>query len=112
MRETPIAHLRHRGHIDDRDLLAADRFRATVEMAFYLTGAGVIDPAKIRVDVSRGQSSVRDSAIDARGKLESIRAEVGRYDFTLLVQACSVGQTLAEIARRFRLPEEAEPGEF
>jgi hypothetical protein len=106
MRETPIAHLRHRGQIDDLGLLAADRFRETVERAFHLTGTGVIDPAKIRVDVSRGQYSVPDRAIDAMEKLKNIRADISGYDYALLVEACWVGTPLGEIMRKYTPPEE------
>jgi hypothetical protein len=105
LRETPIAHLRHRGHIDDRDVLAADKFRAMMEAA-RLSSAGVIDPAKIKVDVSGGQFAAPSGAIDAARQLARIQGRIGAPDFHLLVQACSVGETLGAIMRKFLPPEE------
>jgi hypothetical protein len=104
LRETPIAHMRHQNRIDDACMMAADRFRRTVE-ASRIGGPGAIDPEKTRVD-GNVVGEVRDSAIDAIKQVVKLQGKIGVYDFELLVQACAVGETLTNITRRF-YPEEA-----
>jgi hypothetical protein len=103
LRETPITQMRHQKLIGDADYLAADKFRETVEAA-RIGGPGVIDPKKIRVD-GNVASEVGDRAIDAAKQLAKLQGKLGVQDFWLLVQACSVGETLVNITRQF-YPEE------
>jgi hypothetical protein len=99
LRETPIAHMRHQKLIDDADYLAAEKFRATVEAA-RIGGSGVIDPERIRVD-GNVVAEVQDRVIDAVRELAKMQGKLGVQDFSLLFQACPVGETLVNITRRF-----------
>jgi hypothetical protein len=96
--ETPIEHMRHQKLIDDAEYLAADRFRRLVEAA-RIGSSGATDPQKIRVD-GNSAAEMQGRAIDAVRELVRLQGKLGLIDFDFLVQACTVGEKLVNIARQ------------
>ena len=98
VRATPIELLFDRGYLDSRLRKAADIFRGLCEA--LQRGGGVIDPARIRVDVSGQQFSITEAAIKAAKTLARIQGILGVPDFSLLCVACTVGRSYDDIAAK------------
>lgn len=99
VRETPVEFMWSRGLLSHDEKSMADWFRKCCEDSRAC--GGVIDPARIRVDTSSSNLNYSEVALDAAKQLTEARSRLGFYDFDLLVQACDVGRTLTQIARRW-----------
>jgi hypothetical protein len=99
VRETPVEFMWARGHISHEEKIVADWFRKCCEDARI--GGGVIDPSRIKVDTSTSKMTVTEKLLLSAYDLAEARKRLGFYDYDLLVQACDVGRSLTEIARRW-----------
>jgi hypothetical protein len=98
VRQTAIDYMAAKGAIDHEQKEAADWFRERCELR--MMSGGVIDPAKIKVDVSAANSSISEAARIAQLDLNKARDHLGSRDYWLLEQVVEVGRSLSSIAIR------------
>jgi hypothetical protein len=105
LRETPIEHMWARGLISREEKAEADWFRGRCEAA-RIGGPGVIDPQRIKVDMSGPPIAVAERSLIAASDLAKMQEQLGMLDYDILVQACEVGRPLAEIVQRWYMVAE------
>ena len=97
-RESSIATMHARRKIDDKQKVAADRFRALYE-ATGKVGAQALDYSLEVVDGGPAPSDgLTQRKIDAVRELSTIKAFLGRNGYEVIDRVCGEGCTIAEIA--------------
>lgn len=97
-RESSIATMHARRQIDDKQKVAADRFRALYEAAGYV-GAQALDYSVQRVDGGSAPSDgLTQRKMDAVRELTKISGELGQIGYAVLIHVCGMGCTIAQVA--------------
>lgn len=95
-RESSIATMHARRQIDDKQKIAADRFRALYEAAGYV-GAQALDYSLEVVDGGPAPSDgLYQRRVDAVGELSVISAKLGEKGYKIVIHICGQGCTIAE----------------
>lgn len=97
-RESSIATMHARKQINDKQKVAADRFRALYEAAGY-KGAKALDYSLEVVDGGPAPSDgLIQSRVDAVRELTMISQTLGRIGYRVIIRVCGQGCTIAEMA--------------
>lgn len=97
-RESSIATMHARRQIDDKQKVAADRFRALYEAAGYV-GAQALDYSLEVVDGGRAPTDgLSQRKVDAVRELTAISGELGQIGYAVIIHVCGQGCTIAQVA--------------
>lgn len=96
LRESPIAMMAAKGHIEPHQLEAANRFRRLWE-SLGGSGAGSFDYSREPVDGGGAREPITDRQIDAGNMLKQCREHLGRRHYEIVSRVAGEGRTIAEL---------------
>ncbi|MEZ2132708.1 MULTISPECIES: hypothetical protein [unclassified Sinorhizobium] len=96
LRESPVAMMAARGHIEPHQLQAAFHFRLLWE-ALGGAGAGAIDYTKEPVDGGGSRDPISLKQLDAGRKLNDCREVIGPRHYDIVRKVAGEGQAIASI---------------
>lgn len=101
LRESPIALMFAKGHIDQSQLAAANQFRRLWE-AMGGAGAGAMDYTREPVDGGGAREPITDRQIDAGLRLKEAQAHIGRRAFDVVQKVCGEGVGVSDLGTSHR----------
>lgn len=101
LRESPVAMMAAKGHIDQSQLAAANHFRKLWE-ALGGTGAGAMDYTREPVDGGGAREPITDRQIDAGLKLKQAQMHVGVRAFGVVEKVCGEGISVSDLGTSHR----------
>lgn len=96
LRESPIAMMAAKGHLEPHQVEAAIKFRRLWE-ALGGSGAGSFDYSREPVDGGGARDPISDRQIDAGFKLKECRELLGRRHYDVVSRVAGDGCTIAEL---------------
>lgn len=96
IKESAVATMFARGHLEPHQVLAADKFRYLWE-ALGGSGAGAFDYSREPVDGGGSRDSISERQMDAGKQLAKARSLLGFRGYTLVSRICGEGYSLGEI---------------
>ncbi len=96
LRESPVAMMAAKGHLEAHQVEAAIMFRRLWE-ALGGSGAGSFDYSREPVDGGGAREPISDRQIDAGIQLKSCRDLLGRRHYDVVSKVAGEGRTIAEI---------------
>jgi hypothetical protein len=96
LRESPIAMMAAKGHLEKHQLEAANRFRRTWE-ALGGAGAGSFDYTREPVDGGGARESITDRQVDAGKVLKQCQEVLGPRHYDVVCKVAGEGRTIAEL---------------
>lgn len=101
LRESPIAMMAAKGHLEPHQVEAAIKFRKLWE-TMGGKGAGSFDYARDIVDGGGAQESVNDHHLDAGFQLKACSLVIGRRAYGIVEKVAGEGRTIAELGSSHR----------
>lgn len=101
LRESPVAMMAAKGHIDQSQLAAANHFRKLWE-ALGGSGAGAMDYTREPVDGGGAREPITDRQIDAGLKLKQAQMHVGVRAFGVVEKVCGEGVSVSDLGASHR----------
>jgi hypothetical protein len=96
LRESPVAMMAAKGHLEPHQVEAAIKFRRLWE-ALGGAGAGSFDYSREPVDGGGAREPISDRQIDAGIQLKNCRDILGRRHYDVVSKVAGEGRTIAEI---------------
>lgn len=96
LRESPIAMMAAKGHIEPHQLQAANKFRRLWE-ALGGAGAGSFDYSREPVDGGGAREAITDRQIDAGFLLKECQTVLGPRHYDVVCKVAGEGRTIAEM---------------
>lgn len=96
LRESPIAMMAAKGHIEPHQLQAADKFRRLWE-SLGGSGAGSFDYSREPVDGGGTREPITDRQIDAGFALKACQSALGPRPYDIVSKVVGEGRTIAEL---------------
>lgn len=101
LRESPVAMMAAKGHIDQSQLAAANHFRKLWE-ALGGSGAGAMDYTREPVDGGGAREPITDRQIDAGLKLKQAQMHIGVRAFGIVEKVCGEGVNVSDLGASHR----------
>ena len=101
LRESPIAMMAARGHLEEHQVQAAVRFRRLWE-TLGGKGAGSFDYSREPVDGGGPREPITDRQIDAGLRLKECQTYIGRRAFIIVEKVAGEGRSIAELGATHR----------
>jgi len=101
LRESPIAMMAAKGHLEKHQVEAAVKFRRLWE-ALGGAGAGSFDYAKEPVDGGGARESITDRQVDAGFQLDEARKHIGLRSFGIVEKVAGEGVPIARLGSNHR----------
>lgn len=101
LRESPVAMMAAKKHIDQSQLMAANTFRKLWEQMGG-AGAGAMDYTREPVDGGGAREPITDRQIDAGLRLKEAQAHIGRRGFDVVQKVCGEGIGVSDLGSSHR----------
>ncbi|WP_245260869.1 hypothetical protein [Agrobacterium sp. 10MFCol1.1] len=101
LRESPIAMMAAKGHLQDHQVQAAIKFRRLWEVLGG-AGAGSFDYAREPVDGGGPREPITDNQIDAGFQLKSAQMVIGHRAFAIVEKVAGEGRNISELGTSHR----------